>query len=124
MAAKGEAKDKKDKKGKDKGAAPEGDDERRVRLSAHPRARAQIGRAKGWGGLIGFALATGLSLKANVPGWEAGLRGLGGGIALYLATWAVAQAVWRQLAVAEIERIRRRLAREAEEAAEALTAKT
>lgn len=106
-------------KGKDAGDAGSGEDERRVRLTAHPRARAQIARAKGWGGLLGFALAIVLSLHAHVPAWEAGLRGLAGGIVLYLAGWAVAQTVWRQLAVAEVERVRRGLQQGAAEAVEA-----
>jgi hypothetical protein len=80
-----------------------------IRLSAHPRARRQIAMAKGWGGLAAFALVVWLSTRAGVPTGDALLRGLAGGIAGYLVCWMVAVAVWKQIALAELESLKRTL---------------
>jgi hypothetical protein len=89
---------KKDKKGK------KGDGEQAAGASVanHPRARAAVRRAKGWGGLMGFAIAAFLSFKAGVPAADAGLRALAAGIAGRFLAWACAVAVWRHLVVAEL----------------------
>jgi type VI protein secretion system component VasK len=103
-----------------KGAAAPDDD--LPRLSAHPRARAQIGMAKAWAGLIGFAAVTLLSRGAEVPWFDSLVRGLAGGIVAYVVAWTVAVVVWRHLARAELEVLRRRTEeriREEHEAAEA-----
>lgn len=95
---KGKGKDKKPKKGKkDGGDSPAG-----ASVANHPRARAQVRRAKGWGGLLGFGIAAYLSLKAGVPTADAGLRALGAGVAGYIVAWGCAVAVWRHLVVAEM----------------------
>ena len=78
------------------------------RLSAHPRARAQIGLAKSWAGLIVFVAVTLLSRGAELPWFDALLRGLGAGIVAYLVAWAAAVAVWHHIAKAELELMRRR----------------
>jgi hypothetical protein len=90
-----------------------------VKLTDHPRARRQIATAKGWGGLLGFALVFLLSRRAHMSGFESGLHALAGGIALYLLAWAGMVAIWREIAVAEVERARRIIAEQAAEAAEA-----
>jgi hypothetical protein len=92
---KGKAKDK-----KDKGKNATGDVAPSV--ANHPRARAQVRRAKGWGGLLGFGIAGYLSLQAGVPAADAGLRALGAGVIGYVLAWACAVAVWRHLVVAEV----------------------
>ncbi|HEY4098023.1 MAG TPA: hypothetical protein VGM33_21045 [Baekduia sp.] len=99
------------------GAASSGDGG--IRLTTHPRARRHIRAAKGWSGLIAFALVVYLSRGAALPWADALLRGLLGGIAGYLAGWLIAVAVWRQIALAELEDLRVRLVakREAAEAA-------
>jgi uncharacterized membrane protein YccC len=79
------------------------------RLSAHPCARRQIRAAKAWGGLIAFLLVLALSLDAGVPAFEAGVRSLIAGVGGYVLAWVAAVLVWRQLAVAELEDLRRRL---------------
>jgi len=96
------------KEAKKKGDA--GDGQPVVRLAAHPRAQQQIATAKSWGGLIGFVLVGWLSYRAGVPAFEAGLRALGGGLGMYLLAWLGAVAIWREIAVAEVERARRMLA--------------
>jgi hypothetical protein len=94
----------------------------RVQLSAHPRAARHIATAKGWGGLIGFGGVFLLSMRAHMSVFESGVHALGGGIALYLLAWAGAVAIWREVALAEVERARRMTAelnRAAAEEAEA-----
>ena len=95
---------KKDKKGK-KGAAgdpaaaqlPEG-----ICVAGHPRSAGFVRRAKGWGGVAGLVLATYFAMNAGVPPLDAMLRGLAGGVFGYLALWAIALAVARQLVIAEV----------------------
>jgi hypothetical protein len=97
--------DKADGKSKDKkkGKKGEGDAEADgISLATHPRARSQVRRAKGWGGLAGFGIACYLSLKAGVPPPQAGMRALAAGVAGYLVAWACAVSVWRHLVLAEI----------------------
>jgi hypothetical protein len=71
-------------------------------VAGHPRARAQVRRAKGWGGLAGFGIAAYLSMKAGVPAADAGLRALAAGVAGYMLAWACAVTVWRHLVIAEL----------------------
>ena len=59
-------------------------------------------RAKGFGGLLGTVLALLLATRAGLPLFDAMLRGLVGGIVGYVALWAVAIAVARQLVIAEV----------------------
>ena len=91
-------KDKKDKK-KKKGAdgAPAGPS-----VASHPRARYQVRRAKGWGGIAGFVIAGYLSYKAGVPIFDVGLRALVFGMVGYMLAWMCAVTVWRQLVLAEL----------------------
>ena len=88
-------KDKKGKKGK--GAAEDG-----LSVANHPRARAHVRRAKGWGGIVGFAVAAYLAHKASVPFAIAGLRALAAGVAGYVVAWGCAVTVWRHLMIAEL----------------------
>lgn len=81
-----------------------------MRLSDHPRARAQIRRAKGGAGLLAFLMVGLLSLQAGSPEPDAAVRGLVAGVAAYFVAWAVAVTVWRQLALGELEQARRRRA--------------
>ena len=87
-----------------------------VRLASHPRASRHIAAAKGWGGTLGFIVVGLLSLQAGSDAFDAGLRALAGGIGLYLLAWFGAVTIWRELAVAEVEAARRRIAAEAEKA--------
>ncbi len=82
-------------------------------IATHPRARASVRKAKGWTGLIAFAIAAGLSLNASVPLVQVGARALAAGIVGYLLAWWFSMMIWRQLmlaeqraAVAELERRR------------------
>jgi hypothetical protein len=80
-----------------------------LRLRDHPRAQLHIRKAKGWGGLVAFAVVAYLSLNAGVPFADAGLRALGAGVAGFVVCWGAAVLVWHNLAQAELELTRRRL---------------
>jgi hypothetical protein len=88
------------KKGKDEetpAGLPDG-----ICVAGHPRSARMVRRAKGWAGVGGVVLCTFLALSANLPTFDALLRGLAGGIVAYLVVWALALAVARQLVVAEV----------------------
>ena len=100
---------KKGEKGKDKDAkkakkGADGGDEpgNAPNIAAHPRAARGVARAKGWGGLIGFALGGYLSLPSNTIA-AAGLRALLAGVVCYVAAWAGAVFLWRRLVMIEIK---------------------
>jgi hypothetical protein len=99
--------DKKKKKDKKAGTgAPVGADGAIApSVAGHPRARAAVRRAKGWGGLAGFALAAYLSMNAGVPAADAGMRALVAGVAGYMLAWACAVTVWRHLVLAELRAV-------------------
>jgi hypothetical protein len=71
-------------------------------IATHPRAGAQVRRAKGLGGLGGFAIAGLLSLQAGVPTFDVGLRALVAGVTGYMLAWACSVTVWRHLVLAEL----------------------
>jgi hypothetical protein len=95
--AKADEKKKKGKKGKGEADASAGPS-----VASHPRASYQVRRAKGWGGLAGFAIAAYLSYKAGVPTSALGLRALAAGMAGYMLAWACSVTVWRHLVLAEL----------------------
>src|ERR1700753_2718820 len=95
-------KDKKSKGKKSKGKRgskdePHTDDGASV--ANHPRASAQVRAAKGWGGLVCFAAAGGLSLAAGDPTFQALLQALIAGIIGCLLGWACSVMIWRQVLV-------------------------
>jgi hypothetical protein len=73
-----------------------------VKISAHPRAQAQIRRWKGIGGLAGFLLMAWYSHRSGTDFVHLGLRALLGGMISYVAIWAAAVYVWRQITLAEV----------------------
>jgi len=98
---------KKDDKGAEKGKGKKGKKGKgsaagAPSIAAHPRASYQVRRAKGWGGIIGFALAAYFSYKAGVPTADLGMRALIAGIVGYMLAWACAVTVWRHLVLAEL----------------------
>ena len=100
-----QVRDKKDKK--DKKKRQEGQGRRSGALGGpsvanHPRARYQVRRAKGWGGIAGFVIAGYLSYKAGVPTFDVGLRALVAGMVGYMLAWMCAVTVWRHLVLAEL----------------------
>ncbi len=95
-----------EKKGKKKKGEDAASDTRRASggpsVANHPRARYQVRRAKGWGGIAGFAIAGYLSYKAGVPTFDVGMRALVAGIVGYMLAWMCAVTVWRHLVQAEL----------------------
>jgi hypothetical protein len=81
-----------------------------VKVSSHPRAQRQIRRWKGFGGLGGFFLMAWFSWRSGTDFVHLGLRALLGGVVTYVAVWAAAVYVWRQIAIAEIRERARILA--------------
>lgn len=81
-----------------------------IKVSAHPRAQRQIRRWKGMGGLAGFFLMAWFSWRSGTDFVHLGLRALLGGVITYMAVWAAAVYVWRQIAVAEVRERARILA--------------
>jgi hypothetical protein len=82
-----------------------------VRLSAHPRARRSIRRARALTGLLVLLLVLVLSLRAGVPAFDAVARALVVAVVAHFLAWGVAVTTWRHLVLAELE-----LAREAHDA--------
>jgi len=104
------------KRAKREGAAKAAGDAALPSVANHPRAGAQVARAKAWGGLVGFVLAGLLSSRAGAPVADVLLRALAGGVVGYVATWAAAVLVWRHLVVAELRAVRRHRAEAARRA--------
>jgi hypothetical protein len=98
------AKNKSDAKGKkakgDKKAKGAADG---ISVAGHPRAAAQVRRAKGFGGISFFLITAYLSYKAQVPPDQVALRALIGGIGGYLLAWMCSVTVWRHLVLAELK---------------------
>lgn len=99
MSKSSEDKKKSKKKGKDDASgalvAPS--------VANHPRARYQVRRAKGWGGIAGFAIAAYLGYQAGIPTVDVVARALVAGIVGYMLAWACAVTVWRHLVLAELK---------------------
>lgn len=91
----------KDKKGKDK-KGKKGKSSGGLSVSAHPRARAAVRRAKGFGGLVGFVLTAFIAHSAGLTAAQVLERALLVGIGGYLLAWACAVTVWRHLVLAEV----------------------
>ncbi|HEX4760049.1 MAG TPA: hypothetical protein VH256_04575 [Thermoleophilaceae bacterium] len=73
-----------------------------VKLTAHPRARMQIRRWKGIGGMVGFVLMAWLSWRSGTDFVHLGLRALLGGVAAYVVVWTASVYIWRQIVLAEV----------------------
>ena len=114
--AKGKGTTAKGAKDKGKGAREELS---QMSISAHPRARNGVRTARSWGGLLAFLVVAGLSYRAGVETFEAGVRALVAGLAGFLLTWMAAVAVWRQVIVAELRAAYEKRAEELRLAAEA-----
>ncbi|MGO9322888.1 MAG: PilZ domain-containing protein [Solirubrobacteraceae bacterium] len=76
-------------------------------VATHPRAARQVARAKGWAGLAGFLVGGYMSLPTNTL-TAVVIRALVAGTVCYLAAWACALFVWRQLVMFEYTVVRRR----------------
>ena len=100
--AKKDGKGKKDSKKKGEDSEDAGAGAGAPSIAAHPRAARGVARAKGWGGLAGFALGGYLSLPSNTLA-GAGERALLAGVVCYVVAWAGAVFVWRRLVMLELK---------------------
>lgn len=82
--------------------APESESRTGIRLTDHPRARASISRAKGWGAIVGFAIAGWYGYRMGNPFVDVVIRCIVVGALTSLAVWGVAQAIWKQIVFAEL----------------------
>ncbi len=82
--------------------APEGEERTGLRLADHPRARASISRAKAWGAIAGFAIASWYGYRMGNPFVDIVIRAILVGALTSLAVWGAAQAVWKQILFAEL----------------------
>ena len=97
-------KKKDDEEGTDAAAPPDG-----VRLNAHPKAREHLAMAKGWGGIISFTVVAAASYAQGLPMTDLLLHALLAGVAGSMLAWGLTLTVWRHLALAQIEGLRRKL---------------
>jgi len=102
-------KSKNDEEGAEAAAPADG-----VRLNAHPKAREHLALAKGWGGIISFTVVAGTSYAMDLPITQILMRALLAGIAGSFLAWGLTLTVWRHLALAQIEGLRRKLVFEIE----------
>ena len=102
-----EVKGKKGNKGKGQPASA-------ISIAGHPYAASAVRSLKGWGGVIGFALAAILSLRAGVPLAVLGLRAIVAGLAGYMVAWWCGVAAWRAIVTAEARAMLERRAASAE----------
>jgi hypothetical protein len=84
------------------------------RLSQYPKAQQQINSAKAWGGLVLFLLVGFVSMQQGLPAFTVGFRALVAGMVGYVAAWAIALVVWRQVAINEVKTMRARLTADAD----------
>jgi hypothetical protein len=100
--AKNDKKNAAAKKAKGDKKAKKGQGSDGISVAGHPRAAAQVRRAKGFGGVAFFLITAYFSYKAQVPPDQVALRALIGGIGGYLLAWMCSVTVWRQLVLAEL----------------------
>ncbi len=75
-------------------------------LANHPVASEQIRFAKGIGGLLALAVLGWASWRSGAPLLTVGAHALAAGLAGYALAWALTLAVWRHIAIADIQRKR------------------
>jgi hypothetical protein len=99
MAAKKQTQKQKQagKKGKGKKTGSPG-----IAVANHPKAQHQINVMKSYAGLAAFGLAAYLAWKGGAEFVDVAGRALLWGVGVYVAVWAMAVQVWRQVAIAEV----------------------
>ena len=90
----------KDKKGKN------AEETVKVTLSAHPRAKAGIRRARTRAALIAFILVLVLNLVGDQTPFDAVWRALLAGIVVNVIVWRCAIVIWRHILQVELDRLR------------------
>src|SRR3954471_17032315 len=86
-----------------------------IAIANHPKAQHQINALKSYAGLAAFGFAGYLAWKGGAEFVDVATRALLWGVAVYVAIWAMAVQVWRQVAIAE-ERAAEKVWKERKEA--------
>jgi len=73
-----------------------------IAVANHPTASHQIKMMKSWAGLAAFCVSAYLAWQDGMVFTDVATRALLWGIASYVAVWAMAVQVWRQVAIAEV----------------------
>ena len=73
-----------------------------IAVANHPKALHQINVLKSWAGLAAFSLSGYFAWKSGALFVDAAVKAVLWGIATYVAVWAMAVQVWRQVAIAEV----------------------
>jgi type VI protein secretion system component VasK len=110
---------KSDKKKPAKSAEPAGVT---VSISAHPRAKAGIRRARTRAALIAFALVLVLNLAGDQTAFDATWRALIAGIVVNVIAWRCAIMVWRHIVISEVRQLEEERAEQRREQREKLEA--
>jgi len=79
-----------------------------IAVANHPRAKQQIQMLKSWAGLGAFLISGYLAWKDHMLFVDVATRAVLWGVAAYIAVWAMAVQVWRQIAIAEVRAAERR----------------
>jgi hypothetical protein len=96
--------EKSDKKKKGKGDEA-GDGAVTVSISAHPRAKAGVRRARTRAAFLAFVLVLVLNLLGDQALFDAVWRALLAGIVVNIVVWRCAIIVWRHIIVSEIRQV-------------------
>ncbi len=94
------AKDKKNKK------SEQAEETVKVTISAHPRAKAGIRRARTRAALIAFILVLILNLVGDQTMFDAVWRALLAGVVVNVIVWRCAIVVWRHILKSELDQLR------------------
>ena len=97
--------DKKAKKGAKKGAKNDAESEALVSISAHPRAKAGIRRARTRAAFLAFMLVLVLNLAGDQDAFDAVWRALLAGIVVNVIVWRCAIVVWRYIVLHELRQV-------------------
>jgi hypothetical protein len=73
-----------------------------IAVANHPKAQQQINVLKSYAGLAACGFAGYLAWKGGAEFTDVASRALLWGVAVYVAVWAMAVQVWRQIAIAEV----------------------
>jgi hypothetical protein len=77
------------------------DEQRLTSLRSHPNAGPAIRRAKGFGGIAGFAIAALIGFQHGTPFASTIERALEVGLGCNLVVWAAAVLVWKRMLIAQ-----------------------
>jgi hypothetical protein len=93
-----------------------------VSISAHPRAKAGIRRARTRAALIAFGLVLVLNLAGDQTAFDATWRALIAGVVVNIIAWRCALVIWRHIVISEVRQLEEERAEQMREQREKLEA--